>query len=43
MSMIEIWWLWEAKRPRKMYGSMTEEEVDDHYWAVKEKAEELGQ
>ena len=30
----EVWWLAEAKRPPKMYGSLTESEVRDLYEAT---------
>jgi hypothetical protein len=29
-----VWWLIEAKRPPKMYGSLTESEVRDLYYAT---------
>lgn len=33
----ELWWLIEAKRPPKMYGSMTENEVASLYEDMKAK------
>lgn len=27
----EFWWLFEARRPRQMFGSLTDEEVADLY------------
>ncbi len=31
---IEFWWMVEARTPVKMYGSMTEAEVDELYQAT---------
>ena len=31
MTPAEFWWLYEVKRPKKMYGSMTEDDVRTIY------------
>lgn len=31
MSPEEFWWLYEFNKPKKMYGSLTEEEVAELY------------
>lgn len=36
MSPIELWWLFEARKPVKMYGTLTENEVAELYADLKE-------
>lgn len=31
LSPLEFWWLFDARRPGKMYGSMQESEVEELY------------
>ena len=31
MHPLEYWWLLEANRPKRMYGNMTEDEVQEIY------------
>jgi hypothetical protein len=32
MQPIELWWLIEARKPVRMYGRMTEDEVEEIYF-----------
>jgi len=38
MNPIEFWWMVDARRPKKKYGSMTEDEVEELFELVEQGA-----
>lgn len=36
MNPLEFWWMVDARRPKQMYGSFTEDEVEEMYQEMME-------